>query len=39
MTNDNLKVRINSPFPLAEAAQAQRYMEDRKTRGKALLVP
>lgn len=34
-----LKVRVDRRFPLAEAAEAHRYMEARKTKGKVLLVP
>jgi NADPH2:quinone reductase len=34
-----LRVRIDKTFPLRDAAQAQQYLEDRKTRGKALLIP
>ena len=34
-----LKLRIEFRYPLAEAAQAQRDLEGRKTTGKVLLVP
>jgi NADPH2:quinone reductase len=34
-----LEVRIDQTFPLSEAAEAHRYMEDRKTKGKILLLP
>jgi NADPH2:quinone reductase len=34
-----LKVRIDRTFPLAQAAAAQTYMEDRRTKGKVLLIP
>jgi len=34
-----LKVRIDQNFPLAEAAEAHRYLEARKTKGKILLIP
>jgi NADPH2:quinone reductase len=34
-----LDVRVDRTFPLAEAADAHRYIEARKTKGKVLLVP
>ena len=34
-----LDVRIDRDFPLAEAADAHTYMQERRTRGKVLLVP
>jgi len=34
-----LKVRIDKTFPLAEAAAAHAYIEERRTKGKVLLVP
>ncbi|HZD41486.1 MAG TPA: quinone oxidoreductase [Terriglobales bacterium] len=34
-----LKVRIDKIFPLAEAAEAHRYLEGRQSKGKILLVP
>lgn len=34
-----LEVRIDRTFPLTEAPEAHQYMEDRKTKGKILLVP
>jgi NADPH2:quinone reductase len=35
----DLQVRIDQRFPLAEAAEAHRYLEARKTKGKVLLIP
>jgi NADPH2:quinone reductase len=35
----DLKIRIHKTYPLAEAAQAHRDLEGRKTTGKLLLVP
>ena len=34
-----LKVRIDKTFPLAEAAEAHRYLEGRQSTGKILLIP
>lgn len=34
-----LKVSIDQSFPLEDARAAQAYMEDRKTKGKVLLIP
>ena len=34
-----LQVRINATFPLAQAAEAHRYLEGRRTKGKVLLIP
>jgi NADPH2:quinone reductase len=34
-----LDVRIDKTFPLAQAAEAHRYLEDRRTKGKVLLIP
>jgi len=34
-----LKLRIHKTYPLAEAAQAHRDLEGRKTTGKLLLTP
>lgn len=34
-----LKVRIDKTFPLAEAADAHRYLESRQSKGKVLLIP
>jgi NADPH:quinone reductase len=39
MLQDKLDVRIDQAFPLADAAEAHRYMEARKTKGKVLLIP
>jgi NADPH:quinone reductase len=32
-------VRIDRTFPLAQTADAHRYLEDRQTKGKVLLIP
>jgi NADPH2:quinone reductase len=34
-----LKVRIDRTFPLTQAAEAHRYLEDRQSKGKILLIP
>ena len=39
MESGKLEVRIDKTFDLAEAADAHRYMEARKTKGKVLLTP
>ena len=39
MASGELKVRIDVTFPLAQAAEAHRYIEGRQTKGKVLLVP
>lgn len=39
MASGKLKVRIDQTFPLAEAAEAHRYLEGRKSKGKVLLIP
>jgi NADPH2:quinone reductase len=39
VANGGLKLRIHKTYPLAEAAQAHRDLEGRKTTGKLLLVP
>jgi NADPH2:quinone reductase len=39
MAAGELQVRIDQTFPLAQAAEAHRYLEARKTRGKLLLIP
>jgi NADPH2:quinone reductase len=35
----NLKLRIHKSYPLADAAEAHRDLEGRKTTGKLLLIP
>lgn len=37
--NGSLKVRIGATYPLAEAAQAHKDLEGRRTTGKVLLIP
>ena len=39
MLAGELEVRIDQAFPLADAADAHRYMEARQTKGKVLLIP
>ena len=39
MSNGKLKLRIEHIYPLAEAQQAHRDLEGRKTTGKLLLIP
>lgn len=39
MEAGELKVRIDKTFPLAEVAEAQRYLSDRHSKGKILLIP
>jgi NADPH2:quinone reductase len=39
IANGKLKIHIDKTFPLAEAAKAHRYLEDRQSKGKILLVP
>jgi len=39
VASGKLKVRIGATFPLAEAAEAHRQLQDRKTTGKLLLIP
>jgi NADPH2:quinone reductase len=34
-----LKIHIDKTFPLADVAEAQRYLEDRQSKGKVLLIP
>lgn len=39
LASGRLAVRIDRSFPLAEAAEAHRYLEGRQTKGKVLLLP
>jgi NADPH2:quinone reductase len=39
MAAGELKVNIDKTFPLSEVADAHRYLEDRKSKGKILLIP
>lgn len=39
MSVGQLRVRVDQTFSLAEASEAHRYLEDRKTQGKLLLIP
>jgi len=39
LASGRLQVRIDQRFPLAEAAEAHRYIEGRQTKGKVLLIP
>ena len=39
MADGTLKVRIDKTFPLADAAEAHRYLEGRQSKGKILLLP
>ena len=39
ISNGDLKLRIHKTYPLAEAVQAHRDLEGRKTMGKLLLIP
>src|ERR1043165_3721704 len=39
ISSGELKLRIEKSFPLAEAAEAHRQLEGRKTTGKVLLIP
>ncbi|MEM7117203.1 MAG: quinone oxidoreductase [Chloroflexota bacterium] len=39
MASGKLNVRIDQAFPLAQAADAHRYIEARKTKGKVILIP
>ncbi len=39
ISQGTLRVRIDKTFALAQAAEAHRYLEERKTEGKVLLIP
>jgi NADPH2:quinone reductase len=39
MQSGDLDVRINTTFPLEQAADAHRYIEGRQTKGKVLIIP
>ena len=39
IASGKLKIRIDKTFPLAEVAEAHRYLEDRQSKGKILLIP
>jgi len=39
MAAGQLKVRVDREFPLADAAEAHRYLEGRQSKGKLLLIP
>lgn len=39
MAVGELKVNIDKTFPLSEVTEAHRYLEDRKSKGKILLIP
>ncbi|MFY9618564.1 MAG: quinone oxidoreductase [Pyrinomonadaceae bacterium] len=39
LVNDELKIQVHHRYPLAEAQQAHRDLEGRKTTGKLLLIP
>ena len=39
IANGELDVQIDRTFPLTQAADAHRYLEDRQTKGKVLLIP
>ncbi len=39
MAGGRLHVQIDKTYPLADAAEAHRYLEGRKTKGKILLIP
>jgi NADPH2:quinone reductase len=39
LESGELKVRIDKTFPLASSGEAHRYLEDRQSKGKLLLIP
>jgi len=39
LANGELKIRIDKIFPLADVAEAHRYLENRQSKGKILLIP
>ncbi|HEX9388686.1 MAG TPA: quinone oxidoreductase [Anaerolineales bacterium] len=39
ISTGELKIRIDKTFPLADVAEAHQYLEDRKSKGKILLIP
>jgi NADPH2:quinone reductase len=39
LTAGKIKVRIDKTFPLADVAEAHRYLEGRQSKGKILLIP
>jgi NADPH2:quinone reductase len=39
MEQGKLKMLVGRTFPLAEAAEAHRYMESRQSTGKLVLIP
>jgi len=39
IASGELDVQVDQAFPLAQAADAHRYLEDRHTKGKVLLIP
>lgn len=39
IANGNLRIHIDRTFPLAEVAEAHRYLEERRSKGKVLLIP
>lgn len=39
IASGKLKVRIDKTYPLADVAEAHRYLEGRQSKGKVLLIP